>query len=243
MPHQKNHDIRGADQQDIDGIDDSDDSDDDDDNEDDSEDDNGDDRNEAAGSPLRPRFAVNLAPKEFASRGAQAAVTPAASTSSPSYKSLDGSSTSSPSRPDRCDKLPSITKSRHRLARSVIKEGALPTRPASSHSLGLPGASKDALPRGTVSDDMYSTIDDIDASRLRQRLPTTRTQDSRHSANGFEPQPIEMDLLELSFKYDHLTSLNSRTPTNALPNSTGKSCTLDSEKPKANSQRRNDPMP
>lgn len=43
------------------------------------------------------------------------------------------------------------------------------------------------------------------------------TQNSQGSVDGFEPHPIEVDLLELSFKYDHMTPANSRAPVNALP--------------------------
>jgi hypothetical protein len=229
-PHQVNHDIHDADHQNINGIDDSDDESDDDD-EDDSEDDHEDDQNEVAGNPLRPRVPVNLASMGSASRGALAAVTLAADTSSPSYRSLDGSSASSPSRPNRRGKLPSVTKIRERLAQSVTKRGALPTRPA---FFNVQGASKDPLSNGTVSDGFNPPIEGTGALRSRRELLTSATQDSRHSTAGFEPQPIELDLLELSFKYDHLTTVSSRTPTNVLPNADRKTSTLDSEKPKAN---------
>jgi hypothetical protein len=232
-PHQANHDIHDADHQNIDGIDDSDDESDDDD-EDDSEDDHEDHQNEVAGSPLRPRVPVNLASKESASRSALAAVTSAVDTFSPSYRSLDGSSASSPSRPDRRGKLPSVTKIRERLAQSVTTRSAL---------FNVQAASKDPLSNGTVSDGFNPAIEGTGALRSRQELPTSATQDSRHSADEFEPQPIELDLLELSFKYDHLMTVNSRTPTNALPHSARNMSTLDPEKSKTNSKHPNTPMP
>jgi hypothetical protein len=122
----------------------------------------------------------------------------------------------------------------------VTKRAALLTRPA---LFNVQSASKDPLSNGTVSDGFNSAIEGTGALRSRHELPTSTTQDSRHSADGFEPQQIEMDLLELSFKYDHLTTVNSRTPTNALPNAVRKTSTLDSEKSKANIQHPNTPMP
>jgi hypothetical protein len=207
---------------------------DDDDDDDETEEDDIDGFVNAVGKPLFPSFPSHLPVREFSYHQNQAAAGPATSSSSPAYRSLSVFSKSSPVQPERRGKLPSVTKIKELLAQSAVEPGVLPAKSASTKSLGVSGTKKD---RRATHDGNALAIDNREARHSREKTFASATQNSQHSGEGFDPHPIEMDLLELSFKYDHLTPSNARAPMNVVRASV---CNIPSSGPgrsKASSQQ------
>lgn len=146
-------------------------------------------------------------------QGAQVAVSSPASDHSSSFTVLDGTTTSSSARPDRRGKLPSVARIKQRLAHSGHGQGI----PVPSQSLSNNGVDKEASACSKTHNGKAAATGRGETSRVRRKIPMNATQNSQQSVDGFEPHPIEVDLLELSFKYDHMTPANSRAPVDALP--------------------------
>lgn len=195
----------------------SDSSDDDSDDEDDDDDDNdGDESNDntfgeaaeagsqavAPGSHPWPPFPTNLPVKNFVFDGITAATNSTTSPSSGSSTTFRVISASSPIRSERRGKLPSVSNIRERLSRNSLGQAS---------SL----AALHQRMRARQEDSLNHSRRDISVDETLQVQPEV-TASQQSAGENYTPQPIELDLLKLSFKYDHLQPLKNRNPQNAV---------------------------
>jgi hypothetical protein len=194
--------------------------DDDDDDDDDFDDDDDDDGNDAgndivsavrrreagneagaSGTRILPPLPPNLPAKDFMFNGALAATGSAGGSTPASSQNFGGLSLSSPIPSKRRGKLPSATKTIERLSRTSIGQAS---------SL----AALHRRVRARHEDNENRSRQDIDVGET-SRVQWELSASQQTAGENYTPQPIELDLLKLAFKYDHLEPLKHRTPKTA----------------------------
>lgn len=152
----------------------------------------------APGSRPWPPFPTNLPVKDFVFDGITAATNSARSPSSGSSTTFRVLSASSPIRSERRGKLPSVSKIRERLSRNSLGQAS---------SLAALHQRMRARQEGIETHSRR----DINADETLHVQPEA-TASQQSTGDNYTPQPIELDLLKLSFKYDHLQPLKHRIP-------------------------------
>lgn len=123
-----------------------------------------------------------------------------------SSQTVGGLSLSSPIPRERRGKHPSATKSREQISRNSRGQASLLSAPlqrvrARNESNGnSPGLNVDADENVQIQPEQFGS--------------------QQSTGENYTPQPIELDLLKLAFKYDHLKPLKQQTPRNAVSAST-----------------------
>jgi hypothetical protein len=217
-----------------------------DDDEDNDDDDDGDDNPfvgggeveshaDVARNRLLPPFPMDLPVEDFVFNEAHANISSAKSSSprsSAPFRRL-GLSLSSPIRPERHGKLPTVTKLRERLARRTLQRT-------------VPSSSSGSAPRVTVQHEgnkmescrkvdggaSGSSFSKSKASRSHQTSSAYTPYDRQSTDGSYTPQPIELDMLELSFKYDHLEPIKTRNPNDIIVASKSPAADLEPEHPR-----------
>lgn len=160
----------------------------------------------AIGSSSWPPFPTRIAVEEACPSGVDDAINPPVEVFPSPTAILIGSSASSPNLSKSRGKLPKVTGIKERITQRVLRQTALPSSTASAQRSGARDDSKEPK--------TCQRTDDGDGTLIIDNCKTSRSQlgrkrDPQSSGDGFTPQTIEMDLLELSFKYDHLEPLNA----------------------------------
>lgn len=159
-----------------------------------------------SGSRLLPPFPPSLPVTDSVIHGALAASSFAENSTPSSAKDFGGLSLTSSMQNESRGKLPSATKSRERLSQKSRGQ-------ASSLS-----ASFQHVRTRNDSNGNSSGLN-IDADENVQIQPE-QSASQQSTGDNYTPQPIESDLLELAFKYDHLGPLKHPTQKNAVSAST-----------------------
>ena len=151
-------------------------------------------------------FPRNPQVKDFVFDGTISAGNPADTSDPGSSQIFGGHSSSSPIRRERRGKLPCTTKTREKLSRGSMGQ------------VSSPSALLKRI-RTRNNSNGNSSGSDIDAEGTVQIQPE-RSASQQSTGDNYTPQPIESDLLELAFKYDHLDPHKYRTQKNAVSAST-----------------------
>ena len=157
---------------------------------------------EASGNRIRPLFPRNFSVRDIVLDDALAASRLQGTSNTGSYHSFGGVSLSSSVQFEPGSKLPSATKTRESLSRNIFGQSSSVFDLQQREGTRNEGKGNQSR-RNTDADEAVQVQPELSASQ-------------QSTGDNYTPQPIELDLLKLAFKYDHLEPLKQRTSKNRV---------------------------